>query len=173
MRRVKSAADRVVDKMPDNINQLGLIALLFPRAKVILCRRDPRDIAVSCWQAGFRPCPWNNNCDHIARRLADYRRVVLHWENVQPIPGLDFPYEDVAADIDHHARRLIDFVGLEWHPGCLEFHTNRRVVRTPSHAQVRQPIHARSVGRWRHYGESLQPLLQALERHGVDTFAPP
>ena len=154
--------------MPDNINHLGLIALLFPRAKVIICRRDPRDIAVSCWQTGFRTCPWNNDWDHIARRLADYQRDRLTLERVRPIPWLEIPYEDVVADLEHHARLLIDFVGLEWHPACLEFHSNRRVVRTPSHAQVRQPIHSRSVARWRHYEQNLQPLFRAFERHGVD-----
>jgi tetratricopeptide (TPR) repeat protein len=163
-----TTADRVVDKMPENINHLGLIALLFPRAKVVICRRDPRDIAVSCWQTGFRAGLWNNDWDHVARRLADYRRVVFHWKEVQPIPWLDLPYENLVADVEHHARLLIDFVGLEWHPACLDFHSNRRVVRTPSHAQVRHPIHSRSVARWRHYEESLQPLFRAFERHGVD-----
>ena len=162
-----AGASRVVDKMPDNVNYLGLIALLFPRAKVIICRRDPRDIAVSCWQTGFRSCPWNNDCDHIARRLADYQRIVAHWERVRPLPCLDLQYEEMVADLERHARLLIDFVGLDWEPSCLEFHSNSRVVRTPSLAQVRQPIHSRSAGRWRNYEPHLQPLFQALDRHGV------
>jgi tetratricopeptide (TPR) repeat protein len=159
---------RVVDKMPDNVNYLGLIALLFPRAKVIICRRDVRDIAVSCWQTGFRSCPWNNDCDHIARRLADYQRILAHWELVRPLPCLKLPYEDMVADFECHARLLIDFVGLDWEPSCLEFHSNSRVVRTPSLAQVRQPIHSRSAGRWRNYEADLRPLFQALVRHGVE-----
>jgi tetratricopeptide (TPR) repeat protein len=158
---------RVVDKMPDNINHLGLIALFFPRAKAIICRRDPRAIAVSCWQTGFRSCPWNNDCDHIARRLADYQRILAHWENVHPLPCLDLPYESMVADLERHARLLIDFVGLDWDPSCLEFHSNPRVVRTPSLAQVRQPIHSRSAGRWRHYEPFLPSLFRALERYGV------
>jgi tetratricopeptide (TPR) repeat protein len=166
-----TGASRVVDKMPDNVNYLGLIALLFPRAKVIICRRDPRDIAVSCWQTGFRTCPWNNNSDHIARRLADYQRMVAHWEHVKPLPCLELPYEDLVADLERHTRLLIDFVGLDWDPSCLEFHSNPRVVRTPSLAQVRQPIHSRSAGRWRNYEPYLQPLFQALDRHGVNTAA--
>jgi tetratricopeptide (TPR) repeat protein len=161
-------ASRVVDKMPDNLNHLGLIALLFPRAKVIICHRDPRDIAVSCWQTGFRSCPWNNDCDHIARRLADYQRILAHWEGVRPLPYLDLSYEDTVTDLERYARVLIEFVGLDWDPSCLEFHSNPRVVRTPSLAQVRQPIHLRSAGRWRHYEPYLQPLFQALERHGVE-----
>ena len=85
-----AGTSRIVDKMPDNVNYLGLIALLFPRAKVIICRRDPRDIAVSCWQIGFRSCPWNNDCDHIARRLADFQRILAHWEQVKPLPFSSF-----------------------------------------------------------------------------------
>jgi len=161
-------AARVVDKMPDNIDHLGLIALLFRSAKVIICQRDPGDIALSCWQTGFRLCPWNNDWDHIARRLANYQRVLLHWRQVQPLPCLHIHYEDMVAELDRHARLLTDFVGLEWDPACLEFHSNPRVVRTPSLVQVRQPVHSRSVGRWRHYEASLKPMFQAFERHGVD-----
>ena len=158
---------RVVDKMPDNVHYLGLIALLFPRAKVIICRRDPRDIAISCWQIGFPLCPWNNDCDHLARRLADYQRMLAHWERVQPLPCLELRYEEMVADLEHHARLLIEFVGLDWDPACLEFHSNPRVVRTPSLAQVRQPIHSRSAGRWRNYEPYLQPLFRAFEQYGV------
>jgi tetratricopeptide (TPR) repeat protein len=158
---------RVVDKMPENINHLGLIAWLFPNAKVIICRRDPRDIAISCWQTGFRSCPWNNDPDHIARRLADFQRVLAHWERAQPLPCLELIYEDMVADLEQHAQRLIEFVGLEWDPVCLEFYSNPRTVRTPSLAQVRQPIHARSAGRWRNYEPYMRPLFEAFERHGV------
>ena len=107
---------------------------------------------------------WNNDWDH---NRAATGRLSAHglsstWKEVRPIPWLEIPYEDVVADLEHHARLLIDFVGLEWHPACLEFYSNRHVVRTPSHAQVRQPIHSRSVARWRHYEQSLQPLLPSL-----------
>jgi tetratricopeptide (TPR) repeat protein len=162
-----AGAERVVDKMPDNVNHLGLIALLFPNAKVIICRRDPRDIAISCWQIGFRSCPWNNDWDRIAGRLADYQRILAHWERVRPLPYLDLFYEEMVADLEHHARLLIDFVGLDWDPACLKFHTNPRMVRTPSLAQVRQPIHSRSSGRWRNYEPFVRPLFEAFERHGV------
>ena len=76
-------------------------------------------------------------------------------------------YEELVHDVESDAHRLIDFLGLEWNPACLEFHQTRRVVRTASLVQVRQPIYTRSVGRWRHYEHSLQPLLEAFERRGV------
>jgi tetratricopeptide (TPR) repeat protein len=161
------AAARVVDKLPDNIRFLGLIALLWPGARVIVCSRDPRDIAVSCWLNGFAFL-WAKNWEHIARRFADYQRLVAHWRQTQALEWLDVGYEDLVGDLETHARRLIDYVGLEWDPACLEFHSTKRVVRTPSLLQVRQPVHSRAVGRWKHYEPALQPLFRAFERHGVE-----
>ena len=161
------AASRVVDKMPENIELLGLIAILWPAARVIHCRRDPRDIAVSCWQTNFARLDWTNDPDHIARRLADYQRLLAHWCRVGPMPWLDVNYEDLIADVEGQARRLIRFLGLAWDPACLRFHEARRAVRTASMLQVRQPVYPHSVGRWRRYEAILRPLFQALERYGV------
>ena len=161
-------AERIVDKMPDNVNHLGLIAVLLPNARAIICRRDPRAIALSCWQTVLRACPWNNHWDHIARRLADYQRLVKHWKQTPPLATFEIQYEELVADLERHARRLIDFVGLAWDPACLQFYANPRVVRTPSLVQVRQPIHSRSVCRWRLYEASLKPMFRAFERHGVE-----
>jgi tetratricopeptide (TPR) repeat protein len=160
------SATRVVDKLPDNIRFLGLIALLWPGARVIVCSRDLRDIAVSCWLNGFAIL-WSKNWDHIARRFADYQRIVAHWRAISALEWLDVRYEDLVGDLEERARRLIDFVGLEWDPACLEFHSTQRVVRTPSLLQVRQPIHSHSIGRWRNYEPSLEPLFRAFERRGV------
>lgn len=162
-----ASARRVVDKMPDNYHMIGLIALLWPSAQVIVCRRDLRDIAVSCWLNGFQNLPWSNNWEHIARRFADYQRMMEHWRNIKPMPWIEVDYESFVSDIQAGARRLIDFLGLEWDPACLEFHRARRTVRTASLVQVRQPAHTRSIGRWRHYRTELAPLLELLERYGL------
>jgi hypothetical protein len=122
---------------------------------------------VSCWQTGLQTCPWNNDWNHIAHRLADYQRLVKHWKANPPIATLELRYEELVVDLESHARRLIDFVGLEWDSACLQFHSNPRVVRTPSRVQVRQPIHSTSSGRWRLYEASLKPMFEAFERHGV------
>ena len=161
------SAMHVVDKMPDNIRFLGLIAVLWPGARVILCRRDLRDIAVSCWQTGYAFL-WAKSWDHIAQRFAVYQRISEHWRQRKPLDWHEVWYEDLVGDLEPNARRLLDFVGLNWDPSCLDFHSTRRVVRTPSLVQVRQPIHPGSVGRWRNYEASLQPLFRALQRHGVE-----
>jgi len=165
---VPLTAARVVDKMPDNLELLGLIALLWPGARVIVCGRDLRDIAVSCRQTDFVSIGWTNNWEHLARRFADHQRILQHWKRTRPLEWLDVRYEDLVVDLEAQARRLVDYLGLDWEPACLEFHATRRVVRTASMQQVRQPIHRHSVGRFRNYESMLAPLFQALKRLGVD-----
>jgi tetratricopeptide (TPR) repeat protein len=158
---------RVVDKMPDNFRLIGLIAALWPGARVIVCGRDLRDVALSCWQTGFESNAWANHPDHIARRIADYERLLRHWRATRPLEWLDVRYEDVVADLETSARRMVEFAGLAWDPACLDFHRTRRVVRTASVAQVREPIYTHSVGKWRHYAPYVEPLFQALTRQGI------
>jgi tetratricopeptide (TPR) repeat protein len=157
-------ADRphMADKMPDNYLYLGLLAVLFPKAKFIHCRRDLRDIAVSCWMTNFRHIRWANDPDHIAGRFAEYRRLMDHWRRVLPVPLLEVDYEQTVADLEGVARRLVDWCGLDWEPGCLKFHEGQRPVRTASVSQVRQPIYKRSVARWKHYEQALGPLFERL-----------
>jgi tetratricopeptide (TPR) repeat protein len=166
-RLAPATARRIVDKMPDNFPLLGFIALLWPGARVLLCRRDLRDIAVSCWQSSFDTIPWSNDWEHMARRFADHERLLAHWERTRPMAWLDVIYEELVSDPEGQSRRLIAFLGLEWEPACLEFYKARRVVRTASQIQVREPIHTRSVGRWRRYEPTLRPFLEALRRSGV------
>jgi tetratricopeptide (TPR) repeat protein len=166
-RLAPARAGRVVDKMPDNIEMLGLIALLWPNARVIVCQRDLRDVAISCWQTPFASILWASDHEHLAARFASYQRILHYWKISKPLEWLDLSYEDLIRDLDGQSRRLIDFVGLEWDPACLQFHTNNRVVRTASKLQVRQPLHSHSVGRWKRYEHLIQPLFEAMERHGV------
>ena len=153
---------RVADKMPDNYLYLGLIATLFPRAKLIHCRRDLRDVAVSCWMTNFRQIRWAFDPDHIASRFGEYRRVMDHWRQVLPVPLLEVDYEETVTDLEGVARRLVAWCGLEWEPACLAFHENRRPVRTASVTQVRQPIYKKSVARWRNYENALASLFAKL-----------
>ena len=158
---------RIVDKMHDNIRLLGSIGLILPGARVIHCTRDLRDVAVSCRQAAFSANIWTDDWQNIARRFADYQRIVAHWRLVRPIDWLEVSYEECVKDLEREARRMIDFVGLDWDPGCLDFARTRRVVKTASVAQVREPIHDRSVGRWRRYEAWHEPMFQAFQAHGV------
>jgi tetratricopeptide (TPR) repeat protein len=158
----KGSAARIVDKMPDNYVHLGLIAAMFPNATLIHCCRDFRDVALSCWLTGFRSVRWTNAIEHIASRFAQHVRLMDHWRSVLPAPIHRVQYEETVADLEATARRLVAACGLEWNASCLEFHLARRPVRTASFAQVRQPVYASSVGRWKHYESELADLFAAL-----------
>jgi hypothetical protein len=156
------SAARIVDKMPDNYIHLGLISALFPGATFIYCRRDFRDVAVSCWLTGFNSIRWTNATEHIASRFQQHVRLMNHWRSVLTGPIHLVDYETTVADLEATARRLVTACGLDWNANCLEFHRTRRVVRTASFAQVRQPVYPSSVGRWKNYQNELADLFAAL-----------
>ncbi len=162
LQRVGRNADRIVDKMPENFTLLGWINILFPKARLIHCRRDLRDIALSCWMTNFSSVAWANDLHHIASRIKEYQRLMKHWEAALPGRILTVDYERLVTDQETESRRLIEWLGLEWEPACLEFHRTKRTVRTASLMQVRQPLYGRSIGRWRHYRGDLGPLLDEL-----------
>jgi len=166
LREFDAHALRVVDKMPDNYVYLGWLVTIFPRAHFVHCRRDVRDVAVSCWITHFKSIHWGCDAEQIASRIEQYRRLMKHWRNVLPVPVLEIDYEQTVADLEGTARRLVDWIGLDWDPACLEFHRTERAVRTASLSQVRQPIYARSVGRWKNYESRLQSLLERIVPSG-------
>ncbi len=153
---------QIVDKMPDNYMYIGLLSIMFPRATLIHCRRDLRDMAVSCWMTDFRSIRWSNDQKHIASRFQQYRRVMNHWRPVLPVPILDVNYEETVTDLESTARRIVAACGLAWEPACLEFHRTERPIRTASVMQVRQPVYQRSVARWKNYESTLAELFAAL-----------
>jgi tetratricopeptide (TPR) repeat protein len=162
-------ADRVIDKMPDNIFMLGVIATLYPAARIIFCRRDPRDTGVSCFFQKFSAglLTFSYDLADCGRRVRETERLAAHWHRVLPLRWLDIQYESLVADLEGESRRLIEFLGLSWEPACLDFHRTMRAVQTASSWQVRQPVYRRSVGRWRHYERHLGPLLTELA--SIDT----
>jgi tetratricopeptide (TPR) repeat protein len=155
---------RVIDKIPDNCRLLGQIAILFPRARIIVCRRDLRDVCLSCYFQHFADGQaWTTDLAEMAERARQIDRLLAHWLAVLPIPVLEVQYEDVVANLEAESRRLIAFLGLEWDPACLAFHETERPVLTASVWQVRQPLYSSSMGRWQHYRAHLGPLLEGLK----------
>jgi hypothetical protein len=154
--------DRIVDKMPDNYLYVGLLALLFPRATFIHVRRDPRDIAVSCWMTNFRSIRWADDPNCLAERIREHRRLSSHWQAVLPVPMHEVVYEELIDEFETEARRLVAACGLEWEPACLQFHETKRSVRTASVTQVRQPLYRKSLARWKNYEPHLADLFARL-----------
>lgn len=156
-------AARIVDKMPLNFLRVGLIAAILPRARIIHTRRDPLDTCVSCYFQHFaRGFHFSYSLANLGLYYREYERLMAHWHAVLPGRILDVQYETLIADQEAGIRRIIEFCGLEWDPRCLAFHEHERQVRTASFWQVRQPLYASSVGRWRHYEKHLGPLKAAL-----------
>jgi tetratricopeptide (TPR) repeat protein len=159
-------AERIVDKMPDNYLYIGLLSVLFPQATFIHCRRDLRDVAVSCWMTDFRSIRWANATDHIASRFRQYRKLMQHWQTVLPAPVHEVNYERLIDDFEPEARQLLAACGLEWEPACGRFHETARPVRTASVTQVRQPIYRKGLARWKHYEGALGDLFARLSANG-------
>jgi hypothetical protein len=161
-------AARITNKLPDNIFNLGLIAVLFPRARVIFVRRDPRDTCLSCYFRRFdEPVPWAYDLVDCGVRALETERLANHWRRALPLRMLTVDYEALVADLEGESRRLIEFLGLDWEPACLDFYKTERPVLSASVWQARQPLFTHSVGGWRHYERHLGPLLEVLAERGA------
>ncbi len=160
-------ASRIVDKMPHNYEQLGLIALTMPNAKIVHIKRQAPDTCLSCFMHDFNEFhSYNRNLKHAGLYYRQYERLMDHWNAVLPINIFNLKYEDLVSDPETTIRKMLDFAELEWDENCLNFHKLKRSVVTPSNTQVRQPMYKRSKDRWRNYEKNLGPLLEALEWEG-------
>jgi tetratricopeptide (TPR) repeat protein len=166
LREVDASALRIVDKMPGNFMHLGLIQQLFPRARIIHCIRNPLDTCLSCYFQTFHGHGYTNDLRHLGIYYRQYERLMSHWREVIKLPFLEVRYEDLVADTKGVSRKIVEFCGLPWDESCLQFHQNKRTVRTASYQQVRRPIYRGSMQRWKHYEVHLQPLVEEL---GIDT----
>lgn len=158
------SGERVTDKMPSNYYFAGLIHLALPNAKIIHSVRNPVDTCISCFSKLFT-AEQNHTYDlrELGRYYKRYETLMAHWRRVLPAKTiLDMRYEDVVADLEKQARRIIEYCGLPWDDRCLSFHETERPVRTASATQVRQPIYTSAVGRSRVYEGQLEPLLRGL-----------
>ncbi len=154
----------VCDKMPFNFRALGLISLLFPKARIIHCMRNPLDTGISCYFARFKEeLAFSFNLMEIGRYYRDYKRLMDHWQTVVHNPVLEVQYERLVASQAEETRRILEFCRLPWDDACLRFHETERPVITASNWQVRQPMYASSAGRWHNYRRFLDPLIAALE----------
>lgn len=156
---LSSKSLRVTDKMPDNFLRLGLIAMLFPHARIIHCLRDPLDTCLSCYFQNFGPgLSFTFDLASLAEYYRQYRRLMEHWRTVIDLPLLEVRYEDLVKDQERVSREMVSFCALEWDERCLRFHETDRVANTASYDQVRRPLYSRSIERWRHYARHLGPL---------------
>jgi hypothetical protein len=155
-----------VDKTLTNYLHCGLIHAALPRAKIVLLRRHPLD---SCW-AMFKSLfqgqfPFSYEQTEVAEYHLAYRRLTQHWRSVLPPQVfLEVTYEELVREQEITSKRLIDFAGLPWEDAVLRFHENSAASATASAVQVRRRVYDSSLGKWRHYGDRLQPMRDRLAR---------
>jgi tetratricopeptide (TPR) repeat protein len=157
---------RITDKMPANFRLIGMIRLILPNARIIHLQRNPVDTCLSCFSKNFTGSQsFSYDLAELGRYYRGYEDLMAHWRRVLPEGAmLEVQYEELVADFEPQARRILGYCGLEWDERCLAFHRTERAVRTASFVQVRQPIYGNAVGRWLPYKDMLGPLLEELAR---------
>lgn len=159
----KQGCPYFIDKLPNNFSYIGLMALLFPGAKIINARRHPMDSCLGCykqlWAMGQH---FTYDLEDLGHYYKDYDRLMAHWHKILPGRILDVQYEMVVDDLESQVHRLLDYCGLPFEIGCIEFHKTQRAVKTSSSEQVRKPIYKSAVAYWENFGDKLDPLKAVL-----------
>jgi tetratricopeptide (TPR) repeat protein len=167
---LRGGSPHFIDKLPFNFLYAGLIHLALPRAKIINLQRHPMDTCYAVYKQLFRDAyPFSYDLDELGQYYIAYHRLMQHWNAVMPGVIHTMQYETLVAGIEGESRRLLEYCGLPWEDQCLQFHQNTQASTTASAVQVRQPVYATSVGKWRHYARQLEPLRARLEAAGIDT----
>ena len=153
----------ITEKTPHHFLYLGAIERMFPNARIIHCSRNPLDTLLSCYFQDFASAElaYTYDLKALAAFYKQYQRVMSHWREHLQLPVFELQYESLVSDQEKVSRELVEFLGLDWDPACLEFHKSRRTVRTSSYAQLRQSLYDRSVDRHRNYPEYSQ-MMQSL-----------
>jgi hypothetical protein len=149
--------------MPNNFRHLGLIHLILPNAKIIDARREP----LACCFSNFKQLfasgqEFTYSLEDIGRYYRTYVELLAHWDTVMPGRILRVEHESVVEDLEGNVRRILDFCGLDFESGCVEFHKTERSVRTASSEQVRRPIFREGLDQWRNFEPWLGPLVATL-----------
>ena len=159
----------MIDKNPNL--QAFIIAFIrfFPEAKLIVALRDPRDVVLSCFMQPHCPISTGSvSYLNLADNAVAYSRVMGIWLTLKPLvknPCLEVRYEEMVEDLESVARKTLDFLGVAWDARVLGFdeHARKKLVRSPTYADVTQPVYKRAIGRWRNYQKYLEPHLEKLE----------
>lgn len=166
--KMRGSTPRFVDKLPQNYLMIPLILKALPNAKIVHLVREPMDASFASFKQLFADAYLHSyEQGETARHHARYRRLMQVWRERFPGRFFDISYEETARDLEPNARALLEYLELPWEDACLEFHQQDTAVSTASAAQVREPAHTRSIGRWKRYEKQLQPMVEALREQGV------
>jgi hypothetical protein len=158
----------LIDKNPELTMLLPLVARVFPEMKVLFALRDPRDVVISCFS---QQLPLNAVSVHYltlegtARKYAKTMQAWLKLREILVNLWIEVRYEDLVADLEGQARRVLDFLGLPWDERVLEYHrrAQQKHVHSPTYEAVTKPVYSSSIGRWRNYARQLEPYQEILQ----------
>ena len=169
VKNIKGTTPYFIDKLPMNFLLIGFIVKAFPNAKIVHVTRNAADTCFANFKQLFGDV-YQHSYDQqeMAEHYVMYKDLMSHWHAVLPGKIFEIAYEDVINDKVSQARKLIEFIGLEWEDACADFQNNQTAVVTASATQVRSDVHTRSVERWKHYREQLSPTLDILQRAGIN-----
>jgi tetratricopeptide (TPR) repeat protein len=156
-------AKRITDKLPSNFFRIGLIKTLFPKARIIHCKRNALDTCISIFNLYFpHGHSYSFDLTELGKYYLDYERLMSHWRNLFGSQIFEIQYEELVMNQEATSKQLIEYLDIEWNDECLNFHKNKRAVKTASNLQVREPIYSRSINRWKNYEKQLEPLKTML-----------
>ena len=157
---------RIIDKNPSNFKLIGLIKLILPNSKIILCKRNPRDNFLSIYKNFFSNTDLNYAYDpkEISEYYSLYYDLISYWKKILPNFIYELDYEKLTQHPTAQIKNLINYCNLEWNNSCLEFYKNKRPVKTASFAQVRKKIYKTSVNSWRNYEKYLKDFFRQLPK---------
>ncbi|MET0248295.1 MAG: sulfotransferase [Sphingobium sp.] len=162
---------RFIDKFPGNFFYAGFIAQALPAARIVCLRRSPMDTVLSNFRnlfaVGSRYYDYSYDLRDIATYYIRFNRLMTLWRERLGERLIEVRYEDIVADQEGQSRRMLAHCGLDWSDDCLSFHANNAPVSTPSAAQVRRPIYADSVGRWKRHAALLEPVRRMFEQAAI------
>lgn len=161
-------SSRIIDKMPGNYRFLGLVGLMLPKARIIACERDPRDIGLSIFTFRFYGSHgYAHDLGDLGWYIGQHQRLMDHWRKVLPNPIMTVKLDNWVHDFKGTLVRVLEFLDLPYDHCCETYYKSDRIVRTVSRNQVKQPINSSGIGRWRHYEKELEPMIQELRQSGV------
>jgi tetratricopeptide (TPR) repeat protein len=162
------APPNFIDKLPFNFLYLGFIAKAYPNAGIVYLNRHPLDACFAMYKQVFTwAYKFSYTLEGLGRYYIAHDRLLRHWRAVLGERLIEVEYEALVADQEGQTRTLLDRLGLDFEPACLEFDRNRAATATASSVQVREKMHDRSVNRWLHYRKQLDPLRRQLAQAGI------
>lgn len=154
----------ITDKMPANFQYIGVILKIFPKAKIIWCHRDPRDVCLSCFFTHFKTrIPYAYNLETLTEYSIEYHALMKHWQDVSPIEIHKVCYDSLVSDPEKVMKKVFEYLKLSWDAECLEFFKAKNPVSTASAAQVRQPIYNHAKKRWENYSLLIEEMTKRFK----------